>query len=66
MSLISAHATKGTNNAPQNLWKATGSGWANMFTLHCKNYLCIVNYHSKFSYNQEDGRSIGRQPNTSM
>ena len=48
MSRVSANAAKGTNNSSQNSstpWKVVG---ADMFTLHNKNYLCIVDYHSKF------------------
>ena len=33
------------HNIPGKLWEVTG---ANMFTLNNNNYLCIVDYHSKF------------------
>ena len=33
------------NDVPGKLWEV---GEADMFTLHKKNYICIVYYHSKF------------------
>ena len=47
--MVSAIATKGTNNSSWNSrepWEGVQA--ADMFTLHNKNYLCIVYYRRKF------------------
>ena len=47
MPSLSANPTKSKNNTSQHLWQTLGIG-ADIFTLNNKNYLCIVDYHSKF------------------
>ena len=48
MSLFSTNAVKGKiihHEIPGKPWEVVG---ADMLTLHNKNYLCIVDHHSKF------------------